>query len=124
MRAAMVVDFAEMPGVACPCGMARRAFADVADYPATIHVTDISEDAARHYHKRIPETYYFLECGRDARMELDGESIIFEPGLEYKEIGRNLLGEVCKATMAVSRGNLFIRSDKHLFCIGPKPTRD
>ncbi|MDZ4850193.1 MAG: PQQ-binding-like beta-propeller repeat protein [Pirellulaceae bacterium] len=53
--------------------------------------------------------------------ELEGESIIFEPSAEYKEIGRNLLGETCKATMAVSRGNFFIRSDKHLYCIGPKP---
>ncbi len=55
--------------------------------------------------------------------ELDGESIIFEPGPEYKEVGRNMLGEVCKATMAVSRGNFFIRSENHLYCIGPKPTK-
>jgi len=26
-----LVDFAEVPGVPCPCGTARRAFADVAD---------------------------------------------------------------------------------------------
>jgi len=44
---ALMVDFAEIPGVACPCGTARRAFADTPEYPATIHVTDISEDAAR-----------------------------------------------------------------------------
>ncbi|MFN0105322.1 MAG: cupin domain-containing protein [Bryobacteraceae bacterium] len=79
--AAVVVDFAEMPGVACPCGTARRAFSDVADYPATIHLTEISENAALHYHKRTAETYYFLECGPEARMELDGESIAVKPGM-------------------------------------------
>ena len=39
-----VVDFAEIPGVPCPCGSARRAFADVAEFPATVHVTEISVD--------------------------------------------------------------------------------
>jgi outer membrane protein assembly factor BamB len=53
--------------------------------------------------------------------ELEGESILIEPGAEYKEIGRNRLDEVCKGTMAISRGNLFIRSANNLFCIGPKP---
>jgi len=54
--------------------------------------------------------------------ELDGESTLIEPGPEYKEITRNRLDEVCKATMAVSRGNLFIRTAQHLYCIGPKPS--
>lgn len=76
-----IVDFADIPGVPCPCGTARRAFADVADYPATVHVTEISEDARTHYHKRITETYYFLECGPGARMELDGEQIPVKPGI-------------------------------------------
>ena len=40
-----LVDFGQLTGVACPCGSARRAFADVEDYPATIHVTEISTDA-------------------------------------------------------------------------------
>lgn len=78
---AQVVDFATMPGVPCPCGTARRAFADVPEFPATVHVTDIKIDAERHYHKRLTEVYYFLECGPDARMELDGETIPVHPGM-------------------------------------------
>lgn len=93
---AVIVDFAEIPGVQCPCGTARRAFAEVADYPATIHVTEISENAARHYHKRITETYYFLECGPGARMELDdetvnvkaGQCILIPPGVRHRAVGR------------------------------------
>jgi mannose-6-phosphate isomerase-like protein (cupin superfamily) len=76
-----VVDFAEIPGVACPCGTARRAFADVADFPATVHVTTISMDAKTHYHKKLTETYYFLECGPEAKMELDGELVPVKPGM-------------------------------------------
>jgi mannose-6-phosphate isomerase-like protein (cupin superfamily) len=75
-----LADFSQIAGTPCPCGTARRAFADVPDYPATIHVTHISRDARRHYHKRLTETYYILECGADARMELDGDSIPVRPG--------------------------------------------
>lgn len=80
-RRARIVDFAEIPPVACPCGAARRAFADVADFPGTIHQTEISTDARVHFHKRLTEVYYILECGPDARMELDGESVAIAPGM-------------------------------------------
>lgn len=76
-----VVKFGSLPGVACPCGIARRAFQDVEGFPATVHVTEISEDAAVHYHKKLTETYYFLECGPDAKMQLDGELLPVEPGM-------------------------------------------
>lgn len=76
-----IVDFDDVPPVECPCGSARRAFADLADFPATVHRTEISEAARAHYHKRLTETYYFLECGPDAQMELDGETIAVRPGL-------------------------------------------
>ena len=74
-RRFQVVDFAAIPGVPCPCGTARRAFADVPEFPATVHVTSISVDAQLHYHKRLTETYYVLECGAEARMQLDDETI-------------------------------------------------
>ena len=56
-----VVDFGSLPGTACPCGTARRAFVDTEDFPGTIHVTEISETAREHYHKRLTETYFFLD---------------------------------------------------------------
>jgi mannose-6-phosphate isomerase-like protein (cupin superfamily) len=76
-----IVDFAEIPGVPCPCGTARRAFADVAEFPATVHVTSISADAEVHYHKRLTETYYFLECEAGAQMQLDAEVVPVKPGM-------------------------------------------
>jgi mannose-6-phosphate isomerase-like protein (cupin superfamily) len=76
-----VVDFAKIPGVPCPCGTARRAFTEVEAFPGTIHVTEISTEARRHYHRRLTETYFVLECGEDAQMELDGEQISLKPGV-------------------------------------------
>jgi uncharacterized protein (DUF2237 family) len=70
-----VVDFAEIPPTPCPCGQARRAFATVADFPATIHRTEISAQAKLHYHKRLTETYYFLECDEGAAMQLDDDGV-------------------------------------------------
>jgi mannose-6-phosphate isomerase-like protein (cupin superfamily) len=91
-----VVDFADIPPVACPCGQARRAFADTADFPGTLHRTEISLEARRHYHKRLTETYVFLECGPDARMELDDEvipvrpgmAVLIRPGVRHRALGR------------------------------------
>jgi len=49
-----------------------------------------------------------------------GETTVLEAGPEFKVLSRNPLGEKCQASPAVSRGRLFIRSEKSLFCIsGP-----
>ncbi|MEQ8785160.1 MAG: cupin domain-containing protein [Pirellulaceae bacterium] len=76
-----IVDFADVVGTPCPCGTARRGLADVQDFPGTIHVTEISADAKLHYHRRLTETYFFLECGGDAKMQLDDETIDVRPGM-------------------------------------------
>jgi mannose-6-phosphate isomerase-like protein (cupin superfamily) len=91
-----VVDFAALPGVPCPCGTARRAFADVEDFPGTLHVTQIALDNQLHYHKRLTETYFFLECEPGAKMQLNDEvldvrpgmSILIRPGTRHRAIGK------------------------------------
>lgn len=91
-----IVDMNALPGVPCPCGTARRAFQNASDFPATVHVTEISKDAKRHYHKRLTETYYILECDADAKMQLDDETIplrpgmciLIRPGVPHRAIGR------------------------------------
>jgi mannose-6-phosphate isomerase-like protein (cupin superfamily) len=79
-RRAEVISFDDIPAVPCPCGEARRAFADVAEYPGTVHRTDITADARTHYHKRLTEVYYVLECEPDAAIELDGERVPLQSG--------------------------------------------
>lgn len=91
-----LADFANIAPVPCPCGQARRAFTDVDAFPGTVHVTEISLDAQRHYHKRLTETYYFLECLPGAQMELNEETIpvhpgmciVIPPGTRHKAVGK------------------------------------
>jgi len=91
-----IADFSEIAPVPCPCGIARRAFQGITEFPGTLHITEISEDAKRHYHKTLTETYVFLKCEPDARMELDGEvisirqhqAIVIPPGVRHRALGR------------------------------------
>jgi hypothetical protein len=46
-----------------------------------------------------------------------GEAVIVD-GAEFKVFARNEPDETCKASPAISQGNIFIRSDKHLYRIG------
>ncbi|MBN2291876.1 MAG: cupin domain-containing protein [Pirellulales bacterium] len=76
-----IIDFDQIEAVPCPCGMARRAMADVPDYPGTIHRTQISSEAKPHYHRRLTETYYFIECDENAKMQLGDELVDIRPGM-------------------------------------------
>ena len=77
----VIVDFNEIAPVDCPCGESRRAFVDVEQFPGTIHRTTIRGTAKTHYHERLTETYYVLECRPDACLELDGQLIPVRPGM-------------------------------------------
>jgi outer membrane protein assembly factor BamB len=46
-----------------------------------------------------------------------GTCAVVEATPEMKILAKNELQERCQASIAVSQGNLFIRTDKHLFCI-------
>ena len=91
-----MVDFSKITAVDCPCGQARRAFSDVLDWPMTLHVTEISADAELHYHNQMTETYYFLECDENARLQLnddiipvkEGMSVLIRPKTRHRAIGK------------------------------------
>lgn len=76
-----VVELARIPPVRCPCGWARRAFADVPGAAATLHRVEILDDSRSHYHKVQTEIYYVLECEAGSAVELDGEAVPVEPGV-------------------------------------------
>ena len=50
-----------------------------------------------------------------------GLTTILKPGPTYQVVAQNELGEKCFASPVISRGQIFLRSDKHLFCIGARP---
>lgn len=90
-----ILDFEKLDGISCPCGLAKRALLDDATVPYSLHLTDISVEAKRHYHKRITETYFVVECGEDAKMELDDQiidlrpqmSVVVRPGTRHRALG-------------------------------------
>jgi len=101
--AAEVVDLASLPPVPCPCGLARRAFADRDEFPGTVHLTTISEDAAYHYHKEHTEVYVVLNCDSEAAIELDGTrhpvkphcSVLIPPGVRHRACGEMTVLILC-----------------------------
>jgi mannose-6-phosphate isomerase-like protein (cupin superfamily) len=90
-----VVDFGEIPGVPCPCGTARRALIDAPEFFNDTAPTEIYTDAKVHYHRRLTETYYVLQCKPDAKMQLDdelvpvrpGTCILIPPGVRHRAVG-------------------------------------
>jgi mannose-6-phosphate isomerase-like protein (cupin superfamily) len=88
-----VAQLDAMPGLPCPCGTARRAFAEPGNV-ASLHVTEISVDARTHYHRRMTEIYYVL--AGEGHLELDGErvplrpgtSVMIRPGCRHRAVGR------------------------------------
>ncbi|MCX5684929.1 MAG: cupin domain-containing protein [Planctomycetota bacterium] len=89
-----IAQLDEIAAVACPCGSARRAFAEVAGGPASVHVVEISADARTHYHKRQTEIYVILEGS--GHLELDGErvpvrpltAVVIRPPCRHRAVGR------------------------------------
>lgn len=50
-----------------------------------------------------------------------GLTTVLKDGPEFQVVAHNELGEKCFASPAISDGQLFLRSDNHLFCIGARP---
>ena len=105
-----VIDLNQLPAIACPCGTARRAFAERDELPATVHLTHISKEAKEHYHKDHTEVYVILECNEDATIQLNGElypvrpmmSVFIPPGVRHRAIGEMKVLIVCSPNFDAS----------------------
>ena len=94
--APVVADYSTIEPVRCPCGWARRAFANVPDAPASVHRVEVEVDARTHYHREHTEIYYILECAAGAAIELDGErvmvgtghAVMIPSGVRHRAVGR------------------------------------
>lgn len=75
------------------------------------------------YQKRLPATggYYASPIASEGKiytLSERGETCVLEEGAEFKILATNEVGERCMASPAVSRDQIFIRSDSTLFGIG------
>jgi hypothetical protein len=48
----------------------------------------------------------------------DGLTKVVRPGKEAEIVAENPIGEVCSSSPAISQGQIFLRGETHLFCIG------
>lgn len=73
------------------------------------------------YQERVGGNFSASPVAADGRLYFlseAGETTVVRLGNEFEILSRNPLEERCQASMAISQGNLFIRTEKHLFCIG------
>jgi outer membrane protein assembly factor BamB len=48
----------------------------------------------------------------------NGDTVVVKAGRQPQIVGRNPVGERAVASPAIARGQIFIRTDKHVFAIG------
>lgn len=48
----------------------------------------------------------------------EGVVTVIKPGPTFEKVAQNSIGEKMNASLSVSNGKIFLRGDKHLFCIG------
>ena len=88
-----VAQLDTIPGVPCPCGTSRRAFATPDNQTCTVHLVETSGTARLHYHKKLTETYVILEG--EGWIEVDRvrvpvrplTSVTIRPGCQHRPIG-------------------------------------
>lgn len=88
-----ITNLAEVEATRCPCGWAKRAFAEPGN-AASVHCVQIESDSRPHYHKKMTEIYLVLEG--EGEMELDGEripvqpmtAVYISPGCRHRAIGK------------------------------------
>ncbi len=71
----------------------------------------------------VPATFTASPVAFDDKLLLtseDGDTFVIKAGPAYEIIRTNSLGEPVYASMAIAAGKLFIRGEKHLYCIGRK----
>ncbi len=80
-----------------------------------------SATGARHWQARVGSRYSSSLVAADGLVYLvsdPGVTTVIEPGRELKKIAENELGEIVSTSPAISQGQIFLRGEQHLYCIG------
>ena len=77
----------------------------------------------RHWKERIGPHYSASLVGADGLVHFlsdEGVTTVVRPGPEFEVVATNELGEECYASPAINGGQILIRAQQHLYCIGRK----
>ena len=80
-----------------------------------------AETGQRHWIERIGRRYsasLVSAAGLVYFLSDDGVTTVVRAGEEFDAVAENELGEATYASAAISQGQLFIRGEEHLYCIG------
>jgi len=83
-----------------------------------------AESGTRHWMERLGKHYSASLIAANGLVYFladDGIMKVVRPGKELDVVAQNELGEYCYASPAISQGQLFLRGEQHLYCIGAKP---
>ncbi len=78
-----------------------------------------------HWQERLGEHHAALTSAAGLVYFLNDEGVmnVVKPGPNFVRIAQNPLGEKTFASPAMSQDQIFLRGDKHLFCIGNTRSR-
>lgn len=82
-----------------------------------------SATGERHWMARVGPRYSASLVAAEGLVYLvsdPGVTTIIKPGPEMEKIAENELGEVVCSSPAISQGQIFLRGEEHLFCIGER----
>ncbi|MFW5693061.1 MAG: PQQ-binding-like beta-propeller repeat protein [Thermoguttaceae bacterium] len=79
----------------------------------------------RHWMQRTAPHYSASSVSAEGLVHLTddrGTTKIVRPGPEWELVAENELGENCYSSAAISQGRIFLRGERHLYCIGAGPS--
>jgi outer membrane protein assembly factor BamB len=71
--------------------------------------------------ERLGKTFQASLVAGDGKVyfpSVEGEILVVKAGPKFQILARNEMGETVVASPAIANGQLFIRGQNHLFCIG------
>jgi outer membrane protein assembly factor BamB len=87
-----------------------------------VTIYEVSQEGAKLLTQgRAPGNYSASPVAADGKIYFlseQGDTTVIEAGPEYKVLATNSLGEKCQASPAISQGQIFIRTEKNLYCLG------
>jgi outer membrane protein assembly factor BamB len=89
--------------------------------PGTVQCIDLKTGTDVWNGKRLGTAFWgspVLADGNFYATDQEGDTYVFAAKPDFKQLARNQLGEHTNASVAISEGAIFIRTDKHLWCIG------
>lgn len=102
--------------------LATKDFVFMAASYGTVSCFD-SKTGERFWYHDFDEGFYsspILVGDNVYLIDMFGVTFIFKAGKEFQLLGQNALGEKAVSIPAFKQGRIYVRGEKHLFCIGKK----